>query len=140
MNNETKTTTALDQINETIKTSISGAGDSIRSIVIKGFVEAEVNRRADLLAKLVTAINNFRKEGFKIKADLIGRDAEGKVVREEWSKEKFEEKKKFLEKLNKAEKAFENALSNGEYNNIENLIKELAVKSGSKEEEKSEPQ
>lgn len=135
---DNKTQTPLDQINETIKSTLSSSTDKVKNLVIDGFVNVEVNRRADLLSKLVTAINTFNREGNKIKPDVISYDSTGVVLRSEWSKIKVEEKKRFNDKLNKANKAFENALDKGDYSNIENIIKELAVKSNTKEESKPE--
>lgn len=123
------TASSLEQINETIKTTIADSIDRVKNLVIDGFVNTEINRRADLLTKLVTAINAFAKEQVKIKPDVISYDDKGQVIRQEWSKAKVDEKKKFSDKLAKAQKAFDNALGNNDYSNVENIIKELSVKS-----------
>ena len=130
--------TALEKINNTIKSLISESKQKVTDIIVEKFVIDEINRRADLLARLVTAINNYSKEQYKIKADLLSYDEKGTVLREEWSKTKLEEKKKFNEKLNKAQKAFENALEKNDYSNLENIIKELSVKSKDTDEPKKE--
>lgn len=137
METENTIQTPLEQINEVIKSTLSSSSDKVKNLVIDGFVNAEINRRADLLSKLVTAINNFYKEGNKIKADVVAYNDKGEVIRQEWSKIKAEEKKKFSEKLTKANKIFELALEKGDYSSIENVIKELVVKN-TKEDTKTE--
>lgn len=109
---------------------IKGAGPQIRDIVKSKFIQEEVQRRAGLLERLVVALNAFRKEGFKIKPDQQSFDASGKLVSEGWTKAALDKKKKYEEKLAKAEKAFEKALGENDYGSVENVIKELQAQGG----------
>lgn len=116
---------ALLTLNNEVSEQIKGLGQSIRDGVKAKFVQEELVRRTDLLARLVVAINNFRKEGYKIKPDVLSFNADGSPATTAWSKPQLEKQKKFTEKLTKAEQTFEKALNNNEYDKVESVIKEL---------------
>lgn len=122
----------IEEINKQVMESVNSSKDKILDAITNKFVQDELNRRTDLLTRLVTTTTTFRKEGAKIKPDLTTYNIDGSVASESWSKAQLDKKKKFEEKLAKADKAFERALNENDYNPIENLIKEL------KGEQKSE--
>lgn len=121
----TQPTSASFSLNQEVAEAIKGSGETIKQAVKSKFVQEEVNRRADLLARLLVAINTFRKEGFKFKPDVIAYNADKTVAHEHWSKAQLDKKQKFEEKLAKAEKSFELALNKNEYDEIENIINQL---------------
>jgi hypothetical protein len=127
----------LATLNEEVAQAIKGSGATIKGAVVAKFVQDEVNRRADLLARLIVAINTFRKEGFKIKPDVVSYNATGEVASENWSKQQLEKKKKFDEKFAKAEAVFAKALTDNEYDKVEGVINELKTVEG-KDVKKSE--
>jgi hypothetical protein len=133
---DTSNTSALATLNEEVSAVIKSSGPVVRQSVIDKFVDEEIKRRSDLLTRLVIAINAFRKQGSKFKPDLVTYDGDGKVTSEGWTKGLLDQKKKFTEKLDKADKAFEKALNDGDYNNVENVIKELSA--GDKKDEASD--
>ena len=116
---------ALMTLNNEVSEQIKGLGPAIRDGVKAKFVQEELTRRTDLLARLIVAINNFRKEGFKIKPDVLSFNVDGSPATTAWSKPQLEKQKKFTEKMTKAEKTFEAALNNNEYDKVEGVIKEL---------------
>jgi hypothetical protein len=127
----------LATLNEEVAQAIKGSGVTIKNTVVAKFVQDEINRRADLLARLIVAINTFRKEGFKIKADVVSYNAAGEVASENWSKAQLDKKKKFDEKLAKAENVFAKALNDNEYDKVEEVINQLKAVEG-KDAKKSE--
>lgn len=121
----TSTPSAISALNQEVAEAIKGSGELIRGTVKAKFVQDEVNRRTNLLTNLIVAINAFRKEGYKIKPDLISFNADKSPATELWSKAQLEKKTKFEEKLAKAESTFEKALNNNEYDKVEEVINQL---------------
>jgi len=119
------TPSAILTLNQEVAEQIKNSGEAIKSAVKTKFVQEEVSRRTDLLARLIVAINAFRKEGYRLKADQIFYNADKSIASETWSKGQLDKKEKFYEKLAKAEKTFENALNNNEYDKVEEVISQL---------------
>ena len=132
------TNTVSATLSEEIKSAIASSGEAIKNIVKDKFVKEEVNRRADLLAQLFTSLTAFRKEGFKIKADQKAFNADGSVASETWSQGQIDKRKKFDEKLAKAEQAFEKALTSNEYDKIQDVIASLKPENKDPKGDKSE--
>lgn len=124
----------IKDINQEIAERIKGSSEAIKTTVINKFVNDEVTRRADLLSRLIVAINEFRKASLRIKADVITFTSTGEVASESWSKAQLDKKKKSDEKLAKAEKAFEKALNDNDYGAVEQAINELKVDKAQKSE------
>jgi len=101
----------LSELNKTVALKISNATKQISNAVVDQFVNLEVTRRTDLLFKAVEDCNKARNEFKKIKPDVQSYDADGKLVSENWSKAKVEERKKAIESIKKKEKVIEKALS-----------------------------
>lgn len=116
---------AIVTLNQEVAEAIKGSGDVIKNAVKAKFVQDEVNRRTDLLTRLIVAINTFRKEGYKLKADQISYNADKSIASETWSKAQLDKRQKFDEKMAKAEKVFEAALNNNEYDKVEEVISQL---------------
>ena len=102
-------------------------------------VQIEINKRVESLTKFVNSFNIFKKEGFKIKPDNVSYDEKGAKVSETWSKGQLDKKKKFEEKIVKAEKAFDAAIL-GDFSKLDQVINELKVenKPNDKQEVKAE--
>ena len=125
--NNSAPTSVIAALNGEVAEALKTSGAGIRETVKQKFITDEVNRRAELLLRLVVAINNFRKEGFKIKADLVSYNAEGGVANEGWSKPQLDKRKKFTEKMEKAEKVFEKAVNESDFSQVEAITKELSA-------------
>lgn len=121
----TNPVSAIITLNQEVAEAIKGSGDVIKNAVKAKFVQDEVNRRTDLLTRLIVAINTFRKEGYKLKADQISYNADKSIASETWSKGQLDKRQKFDEKMAKAEKVFEAALNNNEYDKVEEVIAQL---------------
>ena len=118
-------TSAIFTLNQEVAEAIKGSGETIKNAVKAKFVQEEVSRRTDLLTRLIVAINTFRKEGYKLKADQISYNADKSVASETWSKAQLDKRQKFDEKLAKAESTFEKALNNNEYDKVDEVINQL---------------
>jgi hypothetical protein len=115
----------LQEFNTEVADLIKGSSDKVKTIVRDKFVNDEINKRADLLSRLIVALNTFRKEALKVRADVVTYNESGEKQSESWSKAQLDKKKKADEKIGKAEKAFEKALNDNDYSTIEQVIKEL---------------
>ena len=113
--------TNLKTINEAIADQIAGSSTVVREIVIRTMVDAEVNRRTNMLVEAIQKAEQQRRELRKFKPDQISYTENGEVASATWSKEVLEDKKKATEKLEKLERAIEKALTAGEFNDLSNL-------------------
>lgn len=130
----TQNKSVLSELNETVANMIGRAGERIKNIFIEKQVNDEINRRAGLLANLVTAMTKFKRECNKFKADLLTYNLDGSVASESFSKKVVDERKKALEKLAKAEKILAKAINDNDYSNVEQVTKELSAGGGEKSE------
>lgn len=109
-----------------ITEAISKAGTDVVARAQSAFVDAEIKRRADLIVAGVNLVRQADLEIRKIKPDQTGYDSTGKVIREEFSKAKFEETKKLRDSAKRIEDAVNNALTENSpdaYNKLDEVIK-----------------
>lgn len=116
------------ELNQIVSDRIKSSSEVIQNRLIEKFVSDEITRRADLLTKLVVALNNLRKEAGKIRADLTSYDEKGQAVSVHWSKKQLDSRQKIDQKIAKGEKTFDDALNSNDYGKVEQVIKELETK------------
>jgi len=111
--------TVSSVIQTRVKEALSKSKDTVVDGVVNSLIEVEIERRKGLVEKTLTILSSLEKELKKFKADNNILDASGNVVQEGWTRKTLDEKKATEEKLNKLEKALDNALTSGDYSALE---------------------
>jgi hypothetical protein len=114
-----KTENVLSSLNKKVAETIAGSTSTVVDSVVDQFVTQEVSRRTTALFNAIVKCNTLRDEFKKFKPDILAYDVNGKVISENWSKTKLDERKKADETLKKAEKAIEKALA-GDFSQVLN--------------------
>lgn len=89
--------------------------------VVDSLVEKEVERRAGALTAAMDLHKNTLKELNKVRPDVKMFDEDGKPVHEGYSKEKLEERKKLVAKIEKIESTIAKATENNEWSPLFDL-------------------
>lgn len=105
---------AAATLNEKVAESIAASNPTVVSNVIAALAEVEIKRRTKAVIDALVTLNQFRKEQYKIKPDIVSYNADGSPKDQAWSKAKLEEKKKLEEKIAKYEKAIDLALGDNQ--------------------------
>ncbi len=121
MAEDTKTPQQLVQ--ERITERVGGLTVALQASVVDHYVAKEEKRRADLLLRGYDKVNSLTAELAKInKPDLVGFDANGQPVSQNYSQAKIAEMKKAREKLQKLTAAFEQAFGGGPFEPLEKAL------------------
>jgi hypothetical protein len=99
---------------------IKNGKDDVRARLVNVLVERELTSRVDLLDKALAKHGELTKAMKKIKPDVETFDATGAKL-EQFSKAKFEEKKKAEDQVTKLEAALELAF-NGDFGKLKELV------------------
>lgn len=102
---------------------IGAIGPEVNERVIETLTERELEKRANLIVAKNDELVAFKKELNKIKPDVGGSFLEDgtEVKATSYSKAKFEERKKLLEKIAKYEKALTLACVKGDMSKLNDL-------------------
>src|SRR6185437_7617995 len=109
-------------LRERVDQEIGNSGSTITDRVVSHFVDTEVKRRADLIVSGINLLRQAELDHRKIKPDQTMYDAEGTVVHEGFSKGKLDEKKKHAERIEKIQKAIDQAIG-GDLSKLDELVK-----------------
>lgn len=108
----------LSKISDQVKVS----KDKVCQRLVDQRVEAELDKRAELLDKALTLHSSAIKEQRKLeKPDVKVHDAEGKVVREGFSSALTKKRSEAKAKVLKIEKAISAALDDADWGQLSNL-------------------
>lgn len=108
----------LVQVGERLTTS----GDQVKETVINTLVEIEINRRVELVTKVIKTIDNFEKDLKKLSnPDDVRYQSDGITKIECFTKERIDNRTKTTEKLEKLTNKLNQALNT----NTEQSFKEL---------------
>lgn len=126
MSQENPETTNLDRhavtVLKDVADKIDASGPIVRERVVSLLVEREVATRTDVLDKALVKRTEIERELRKIKPDIEAFDVEGKVVRQDYSKARFEELKKKREELERIEKALDKALVDNDFSKLKEVV------------------
>jgi len=92
---------------------------TIRTRVVTHLVDAEIERRTNLLVKAMANRKAAAKEVDKIKPDQVQHEESGKVAMTSYSKAKIDELKKCKKKLSKIDKAINRAINEADYDGLQ---------------------
>lgn len=100
---------------------IKNSQPEVRKRLVAVLVDRELDNRVSLLDKALTKRAECERELHKARPDQISYDVDGRVVSENYSKAKFEERKKLLEQQNKLETALTGALG-GDFKKLKEIL------------------
>ncbi len=110
----------LSEVSDLIKNS----HETVKQKLVSVLVEREINERVDLLVSAINKLKDIKKELDKIKPDIETFDAiTFTKLPTQFSKSKWEEKKKMTERKEKLEKVIDSALD-GEFEKLREVMKE----------------
>jgi hypothetical protein len=109
----------LGEVSDLLKNS----SEKVKERLVSTLVEREIASRVDLLDKALVKLKEAKKELDKIKPDIETFDEQGNKQAGQFSKAKWEEKKKATENKEKLEKAVEAALSGESFDKLRDLMK-----------------
>lgn len=96
-------------IHEILGDQFARCAPQVTERVVNVLVDREVSKRADAIVKVLDKLAELHKDSFRIKADVVSFDDQGKVVSATWSKDQLEKKKKNTEQILKFERAIDKA-------------------------------
>lgn len=119
MSDQTQAASIRAKVAEGLKNS----GEAVAQGVADQLVEKELNRRKDLISKALVKLDDLEKEQKKFKPDnnIYGEDES--IVQEGWKKETLDARKKNQAKIDKLNKAIDDALNNNNYKGLEDQLK-----------------
>lgn len=124
MDNNTTEISASKSIGVQVAAQISSAGPTILGKVIEKLAQVEIEKRAEALLNAVNSAVATQRELYKVKPDIVALDGNGKEVTSNWSKAKYDEKKKLEEKLAKIEAAVTKAVKENDFSGVLSLKSE----------------
>lgn len=89
--------------------------------IVKIMVARELKKRVDALVIVMDKLATLEKDFLKVRPDQVSLDEAGKEISATYSKNKFEERKKANEQINKVRGAIEKALSKADYSDVYKL-------------------
>jgi len=116
-------------INSEVAATIASSGDQVRSAIITGLAQKEIDRRIKAGAWAVEEIRKIKSELVKLKPDIKSYDANGASVGDGLFSQKVnDERKKLNDKLAKISNALDKALGSLDFGDLYSLEKSGGVK------------
>lgn len=117
-------------LNECIKSTVSGATESIRNTVVNHYANKEIERRANLIVEALANANRLQAEHKKIQPDIAGTfGADGVAIAQpSYSKNQLEKIKKSNETMTNLDNAVAECFNSGtedSYVKLEKLLGKL---------------
>jgi len=108
-------------VHQKIATRIAELVPSVEETVVNMLVERELTKRSEAIVQCMDTLAKLEGDLRKIKPDLVSFDTDGKIVSENFSKNKFEEKKKLIERMGKYTSAITKAIEKADFGDVYNL-------------------
>lgn len=131
MENQVKSASAL--LSEEVSALVSDKSKGVREQVVKTLADKEVELRVACVMACVDKLKEEKNKLNKLKPDTVFFGEDGKETKQ-FSKQKFEERKKLLETIEKLEAALTLAFDKNEFQKV----KELSGKAKEQKEESKE--
>lgn len=117
-----------------IAEQLSELSPKVENAVVDALVERELTKRSEAVVQCMDMLAKCEGDLRKIKPDQVSYDGDGKEVSSTFSKNKFEEKKKLLERIEKLKNAITKAIEKGDFSDVYNLKNSGASGGSSKPE------
>jgi len=108
-------------VHQKIATQIAELAPSVEETVVNTLVERELTKRSEAVVQCMDALAKLEGDLKKIKPDQVSFDTDGKIISESFSKNKFEEKKKLIERIGKYTSAITKAIEKADFGDVYNL-------------------
>jgi len=108
-------------VQQKIAAQITELAPSVEETVINTLVERELTKRSEAVVQCMDMLGKLEGDLKKIKPDQVSFDTDGKIISESFSKNKFEEKKKLIERIGKYTNAITKAIEKADFNDVYNL-------------------
>ena len=125
-------------VHQKIATQITELAPSVEETVINTLVERELTKRSEAVVQCMDMLGKLEGDLKKIKPDQVSFDTDGKIISESFSKNKFEEKKKLIERIGKYTNAITKAIEKADFNDVYNLKNQGASGGSSSKETNTE--
>jgi len=86
-------------VQQKIATQIAELAPSVEEAVVNTLVERELTKRSEVVVQCMDTLGKLEGDLRKIKPDQVSYDSDGKIISESFSRNKFEEKKKLIERI-----------------------------------------
>jgi hypothetical protein len=112
----------MSSITEKVAEQIASSGENIKERVIQHLVAKEVERRSEAVIKALDSLDKLKREGLKIKPDVVSYGDDGKIASQAWSKAKIDERNTNQSKIDKLQAALNKGLDEGDFASLFNLV------------------
>lgn len=116
-----KVKTESISVQQKIAEKIIELAPTVEEAVVDTLVERELVKRSEAVVQCMDLLSKLEGELKRIKPDQVSYDTDGKIISESFSKGKFEEKKKLIERIGKFTNAITKALEKSDYGDVYNL-------------------
>lgn len=101
-----------------IKLAIADQSPKVKTQIIQSYVDKELTRFLEATSKALEALEGFKSEAKKIKADVTTYNLDGTVANESYSKAAVDKSKELKEKITKYENAIDQALVQNDFKKV----------------------
>jgi len=108
-------------VQQKIATQIAELAPSVEETVVNTLVERELTKRSEAVVQCMDTLGKLEGDLRKIKPDQVSYDSDGKIISESFSRNKFEEKKKLIERIGKYTNAITKAIEKADFSDVYNL-------------------
>lgn len=108
-------------VHQKIATQIAELAPSVEETVVNTLVERELTKRSEAVVQCMDTLAKLEGDLRKIKPDQVSFDSDGKIISESFSKNRFEEKKKLIERIGKYTNAVTKAIEKADFSDVYNL-------------------
>lgn len=126
---------AVQSLRDRIDEQIAAAHPRIQDHVLSQFVDAEILRRAQILASGINTLRELEADQKKVdRPDNTLYTADGTVAQSQYTKGRLDEIKKVKDKVTKLQTALDKAIESNaadDYKKLEEAIKKAKTKGGS---------
>jgi len=118
---KTKSKEYSTSVHEKIASQIVELAPRVEDDVVEVLVERELTKRTEAIVQCMDTLAKMEGDLRKIKPDQASYDGDGKVISESFSKNRFEEKKKLIERIGKFTAAITKAIEKADFSDVYNL-------------------
>lgn len=104
--------------------SLESTKTKLQQTIVDSLVDKEIYTRSELLMSGFKKIEDMKKEIKKIKPDVVLLNEEGVKVNENYSEQKYKERKELTEKMTKLEKAWCLAFNDNNFDDLKKVMSE----------------
>ena len=125
-------------VQQKIATQIAELAPSVEETVVNTLVERELAKRSEAVVQCMDTLAKLEGDLRKTKPDQVSFDNDGKIISESFSKSKFEEKKKLIDRIGKYTSAITKAIEKADFSDVYNLKNQGAGGGSSSKEANTE--